>query len=284
MRVKIGTLCLVLLVGAGLAAAQARQATVSYADVYCSGMYSKEGMPRDTYVISGEESDIRITFGQGQWVYINRGSSGGVKVGDEFLVSRPEKDTGGISWFIYQWKLKQAMGTLWKDVGRLKVIHVEANTSIAEVTFTCDMVLRGDIVRPFTARNSPVIQPGAVDPFAPSSGKSTGMVVTAKNWQVMVGTFDVFYLNLGSAQGVKEGDIVRIFRHPGTRHDMLYKPNSTAYAVFGFGSTPVRYTWKDLPREILGEGVILRTSENSSTVLVTKALREMFLGDYVEIK
>ena len=284
MRAKIGTLCLVLLVGAGLAAAQARQVTVSYADVYCSGMYSKEGMPRDTYIISGEESDIKITFGQGQWVYINRGSSGGVKVGDEFLVSRPEKDTGGISWFAWQWKLKQAMGTLWKDVGRLKVIHVEANTSIAEVVFTCDMMQRGDYLRPFAERSAPVIQPGAVDPFAPSSGKTTGMVVTAKNWQVMVGPYEVFYLNLGSAQGVKEGDVVRIFRHPGTRQEMLYRPYGAAYTSYGFGSTPVRYTWKDLPREILGEGVVLRSSENSSTVLVTKVLREIFLGDYVEIK
>ena len=284
MRAKIGTLCLVLLVGAGLAAAQARQATVSYADVYCSNMYSKEAVPRDTYIISGEESDLKITFGQGEWVYINKGSSGGVKVGDEFLVSRPEKDSGNISWFVWQWKLKQAMGTLWKDVARLKVVHVDANTSTAEVTFTCDMVLRGDYVRPFAARALPVIQPGAVDPFAPSSGKSTGMVVTAKNWQVMVGTFDTFYMNLGTAQGVKEGDVVRIFRHPGTHDEMLYRPYGLAYTSYGYGSTPVRYTWKDLPREILGEGVVLRTSENSSTVLVTKALREMFLGDYVEIK
>jgi len=284
MRAKIGTLGLLLFLGAGLAAAQARQATVSYADVYCSGVYSGEAMPRDLYLISGHESEAKTTFSQGDLVFLNRGSSGGVKVGDEFLVSRPEKDSGSVSWFTWQWKLKQAMGTLWKDVGRLKVVHVESNTSTAEVIFTCDMMQRGDYVRPFAQRAMPAIQPGPVDKFAPSSGKSTGMVVVAQYWHQLLGTFDIFYLNLGSAQNVKEGDTVRIFRHPGTRHDMAYKPYGTAYMIYGFGSTPMRYTWKDLPREILGEGVVLRTSENSATVLITKTLREIYLGDYVEIK
>jgi hypothetical protein len=284
MRSKLAMLCMLVLAMTGLAAAQARQATVSYADVYCSGAYSTSGMSRDLYIISGHESETKTTFSQGDLVFLNRGSSGGVKVGDEFAVSRPEKDPGRVNWFAWQWKLKEAMGTLWKDVGKLKVVHVEADTSVARVTFTCDLMQRGDYVRPFAQRGMPSIEPGAINMFAPTSGKSTGMVVVARNWQQVLGTFDIFYLNLGASQGVKEGDTVRVFRHPGTRHDMAYKPYGTQYMLYGWGSSPVRYTWRDLPREILGEGVVLRTSENSSTVLLTKTLREIFLGDYVEIK
>jgi hypothetical protein len=284
MRAKIGILCLLLLVGAGLAAAQARPATASYGDVYCSGVFTRDVVSHDFYVISGPESELKTTFGTGDLVYINRGSGQGVKVGDEFLVSRPEKDSGKVSWFVWQWKLKQAMGTLWKDVGKLKVTHVESSTATAQVVYACDLVQRGDYLRAFVPRAMPPIPTAAVDRDAPSSGKSTGMVVVAKDWHQMLGALDIIYVNLGTAQGMKEGDTVRIFRHPGTRHDMVYKPYGTAYRAYGFGSTPLRYTWKDLPREILGEGIVLRVAENSSTVLITKTLRDIYLGDYVEIK
>ena len=39
-----------------------------------------------------------------------------------------------------------------------------------------------------------------------------------------------------------------------------------------------------MPREDLGEGVVLRTGPNSATVLITFSLREIFAGDYVELE
>jgi hypothetical protein len=39
-----------------------------------------------------------------------------------------------------------------------------------------------------------------------------------------------------------------------------------------------------LPREVLGEGIVLNTSQNSATVLVTVAKREIYSGDYVELE
>ena len=39
-----------------------------------------------------------------------------------------------------------------------------------------------------------------------------------------------------------------------------------------------------VPREVLGEGVVLRTAPNSSTVLITFSEREIFAGDYVEME
>ena len=43
----------------------------------------------------------------------------------------------------------------------------------------------------------------------------------------------------------------------------------TEYKLFGFGSTPVDYMWEDLPREILGEGIVLRVSGNTATLMIT---------------
>jgi hypothetical protein len=54
--------------------------------------------------------------------------------------------------------------------------------------------------------------------------------------------------------------------------------------VYGFGSVPAKWKWDNTPREVIGEGIVLRTGTNSSTVLTTFSLREFFVGDYVEIE
>ena len=50
-------------------------------DLYCSGIVSTEAIPRDTYVITGEGSNYKITFQEGDYVYVNKGAKQGVKVG-----------------------------------------------------------------------------------------------------------------------------------------------------------------------------------------------------------
>lgn len=54
--------------------------------------------------------------------------------------------------------------------------------------------------------------------------------------------------------------------------------------MYGFGSAPARYEWNDLPREILGEGIIINVSRNSSTMMITLSSAQMYAGDYVEIE
>jgi hypothetical protein len=54
--------------------------------------------------------------------------------------------------------------------------------------------------------------------------------------------------------------------------------------VYGLGSTPRPYSADDLPRDILGEGIVLRTGPNASTVLITISRHGIFAGDYVEME
>ena len=285
MREKIIHLCLVLALSAGAAMAQAGPKVPNTADIYCSGMVTSEAVPYDTYLISGEESNYKTTFAQNDYVFINKGANQGVKVGDEFLVMRPVKDRGRIRWFSPQPALLRAMGTQYMDLGRLRVVIVQPNVSTAQVTYACDYLQREDIVRPFAQRPAPPLKVSAkFDRFAPPSGRPAAMVVSAKDFHQSVGTNDVVYINLGSAQGVKVGDYFRIFRYQGTRHETAYQERGMAHAVYGFGSTPSRYRWDNLPREVLGEGIVLRVSPNASTVLITFSQREAYLGDYVELE
>ena len=254
-------------------------------DIYCAGMVTMEPPPGDTYVISGVDSATRIVFDQGDLVFINRGSNQGAQVGSEFLVSRPVKEQLKTQWFIWQNDLLRAMGTTYADVGRLRIVHVDANTSTAEVVSSCDPMQRGDIVRPFVVRPVPNYKAETkLDVFAPPSGKEQAMIVTTRGFSQLASVGKVVYVNLGSEQGVRIGDYYRIFRYQGARHGTAYQLRGQERSVWGWGSAPAAWKWVDLPREILGEGIVLSVSPNASTVLVTASLREMYPGDYVEIE
>lgn len=273
------------LAAVGSARAQYSPTSPTDADVYCSGVITDQAMPSESYVISGENSRYKTTFGPGDAIFINRGGENGVKVGDQFEVIRAITDQDGTVWFKYQPMLSRAMGTRYTDVGRLRVLHVDAKTSTVEMNMTCGVpIQRGDLIRPFVARPVPQFHQIKLDPYAPPSGKKTAMVVSSKEYGVLGGPNRIMYINLGSAQGVRIGDYFRVFRYQGTHIETNFQVQDTAYKAYGFGSTPVAYEWNNLPRQILGEGIVLRMGPNSSTVLLTDVRFEIFAGDYVEIE
>ena len=299
MRVFVAALSLGILVAASSAAAQtntsgpavastqrvAEATSPDFTAVNCSSFVSDERMPTDTLLISGEESNIKVIFARGDFVYINKGSAQGIHVGDRFTVVRPVTDEVKVQWFKWQDKLMKAMGTLYKDTGQLQITTVHPNVSIAQINFSCDYMQRGDIVRPYQERPSPPFRTGVkFDHFAPVSGKPVGMVVVGQEFSQLYGKNSIVYVNLGSAQGVKLGDYIRIFRYQGSLSETAPNTSGFQYKLFGFGSTPTRYEWNDLPREVLGEGIVINNSKNSSSVFITYSRIESYAGDYVEIQ
>jgi len=269
----------------GLHAQQAPPTTPRDRDIYCAGTVTRTPPPKDTFIISGFESAVKTNFTQGDLVFINRGSSQGVQVGAEFLVSRHVQEPSAQKWFSWQSGLMRAMGETWADIGRIRVMHVDEDTSTAQIVQFCEQMHRGDIARPFTARPVPNYKPATkLDIFAPPSGKEMAMVVTTRDFGQTAARGRIVYVNLGSEQGARVGNYYRIFRYQGDRHSFVYQPPATQRALVGYGSAPGNWNWENLPREILGEGIVLNISQNASTVLVTESLKEIYAGDYVEIE
>jgi len=299
MRANAAGLCLgVLLAAAGIWAQGNPQTQVvsstehvaeatspDYTAVYCSSFISSEKAPDSIYIASGEQSNDKIFFSRGDFIYLSKGSAQGVKVGDRFDVIRPEKDEVKIQWFKWQDKLLKAMGTFYRDTGQIKVISVQPNTSTAQIVHSCAYMLRGDIVRPYVDRPSPPYKPvEKFDHFAPVSGKPVGMLVVGPEFTQTYGKNSLVYVNLGNNQGVKVGDYLRIFRYQGSLAETAPNTKGYAYTIYGFGSAPKRYEWNDLPREILGEGVVINVSPNSCTMFVTYSTIDVYAGDYAEIE
>ena len=235
MRGKIVLASLFLgLTGFAACAQDAANANPFPNDVYCSGIVTTESVPKDTYVITGPESNVRLTFDSGEFVYINKGASQGVKVGDEFSIVRPVIDTIKIDWTKAQSSILKKMGTIWEDEAHAKVVRVQGDVSIAQVEHACNYVQRGDIVLPFVERPVPPLKAQAnFDPFMPADGKALAMVITGEKFQQQLGKNDIVYVNLGNSQGIKVGDYFRFFRYTGTQHETAYQEKRTAFDASG---------------------------------------------------
>jgi hypothetical protein len=292
MRTNLSVLGLSLLLFAGAAAAQDPNAAPlasqpGYSAANCSGFISDQKVPEDIRLISGEQAEYKVVFSRGDYVFVNRGQDQGVRVGDRFMVVRHEKDalTANVNWFKWQNKLMKAMGISYVDAGQVRVVKVEPKVSIAEVIFSCDYMQRGDILRPYVERPAPPYKDAAsFDHFAPVSGKPVGTIVSGFDYTDAFGQGTTVYINLGSAQGLKVGDYVRAFRHQGEPGEITPQTGGYQYMLLGFGSSPTKYSWKDLPRELLGEGIVLNVSKNAATVLLTFSSAEIYAGDYAEIE
>jgi hypothetical protein len=284
-------LSLSVVLGAGVSSAQNVTPAappipqIDYSTVNCSGFVADQKVPDEIRLVSGEQSNYKVTFARGDYVHINRGQDKGVRVGDRFSVVRPDRDPTDVPWFKWQAKLLKAMGTPYLDAGQIRVVNVQPKVSVAQVSFSCDYMQRGDILVPYQDRPSPPFKDAtAFDHFAPVSGKPVAMVVGGKDYGQVFGKLSAVYVNLGTNQGVKVGDYFRIFRYQGSMAETVPQNKGYQYSMYGFGSAPVRYEWNDLPREVLGEGIVINVNRNSSTMMITFNSIEVYAGDYVEIE
>ena len=291
MRASIAVLSLSIFLGAAVSSAQnAPQAApqnppIDYSAVNCSGFVTDQKVPDGIQIVSGEQSNYKIVFSRGEYVHINRGQDKGVRVGDRFSVVRPDKDPTDVPWFKWQVKLLKAMGTIYTDAGQVRVVNVQPKVSVAQVIFSCGYMQRGDIMVPYQDRAVPPYKdPAAFDHFAPVSGKPVAEVVAGKDYGQVYGKLSAVYVNLGSNQGVKVGDYFRIFRYQGSMAETVPQNKGYQYAMYGFGSSHARYEWNDLPREVIGEGIVINVNHNSSTMMITYNAIEVYAGDYVEIE
>ncbi len=291
MRARIVVLTLSVFLGGAVSSAQnapqnpPANPQIDFSTVNCSGFVADQHVPDEIRIVSGEQSNYKISFTRGDYVHINRGQDKGVRVGDRFSVVREDKDPTDVPWFKWQEKLLKAMGTPYMDAGQVRVVNVQPKVSVAQVIFSCGYMQRGDILQPYQDRPAPPFKDSAAfDHFAPVSGKPVAMVVAGKDYGQVFGKLSAVYVNLGSGQGVKVGDYFRIFRYQGSMAETVPQNKGYQYSMYGFGSAPARYEWNDLPREVLGEGIVINVNRNSSTMVITFNSIEVYAGDYVEIE
>ena len=256
----------------------------SESTINCSGFIASAPVPADLRVLGEPDNEL---FGatqistEGDFVYLN-GNLRGVEAGSEWRLVRPDAKMVPVPdrvsaalgqqlrpplpWFPGQLATLRAAGFPYTDIGKVKVIRVTGHGAVAQVTFTCDGASEGDLAVPFKPREIPSYDPTLrFDRFAPSNGKRQGSIIASKLAGAWIEDGDIAFINLGSTAGIRPGQRLRIFH---VRHE---RPLT--------GPVPAAE-----PRENIGELVVLSVEGKSACAKVVSSLRQVAVGDGVELE
>lgn len=259
-----------------------------YNTLYCSGFITDRDL-QDLTVLTGEEG-MKNEFVPGDVLYLNRGTKWVVNPGGEYMMLRRMVDVNNVEIFPGQRKLLKELGTLYAEVGRIRVNIINDRSVTAQVLQACESISVGDIAIPFDVKPAPELRPSTTfDRFAPPSGKGDGMIVAAKDFGMILRKGDIGYMDIGSREGVTIGQYYRIYRpFQGSPYLDLYKryrnnvPEKINGMLLNVRLTPEQM--KGLPRDVVGEAVVLHVEGRSATLLVTFSVRDIVVGDYIELE
>lgn len=258
----------------------------SYSDVNCAGFVTPHTYSRENYVTAGWDVPSEEDYSDREYVYL---AGAGYKEGAVYEIIRPAQDIDREEVFIGQHALMKAAGQLYEEVAHVRVLS-QRQVAIAKVEFSCTAIYPGDLVVPYEEKSIPTFHAATVqfDQFAPPSGKPTGRIFLARDFDYLLGTGRKVYLTVGADQGVKVGDYFRVVRPYSDLHtqhpDNLSLSNMMADPLQkNPPSLPYR-EWSKLPRRSVGEMIVLNVSPKSSTAMLTFSLEDAMVGDAVEME
>lgn len=272
-----------------------RVQTPTHADIYCAGFLTKQLVPNTNFVAGGLHTPNTTKFVNGDMIYL---MGSGYQSGQQYTILRELKNPNKNELFAGQTALIKATGQPYAELARVKIIDTRSKSAIAEVEFSCDPIVPGDIAVPFAEK--PMVSfhpPVRFDRFAPPNGKLSGRIVMAKDFDSEVGTGMKVYMNVGTGQGVKVGDYFRAVRSyesdlkdpvdslsfkASTTEDTQKDPPTIESRFMSRSRGRVIHV-ADMPRRAVGEIVVISATDTTATGMIIFALEDVHVGDNVEL-
>jgi len=269
--------------------------TPTAVDLACAGFVSKQLVGNANFVAGDLYTPSDTKNSNGEVVYL---AGKGYEVGQKYTIVRELRDPNRYEIFAGQHTLLKTMGQPYSELARVRIIDTRSKMAIAEIEMSCDPVNPGDYVIPYVEKPAITFHPPLrFDRFLPSSGKLTGRIAMAKDFDSEIGPGVKVYMNVGSNQGVKPGDYFRAVRtYEADLHDpvdsLSFKASTSEdsqakQAVFEpnflnkTGGPEIQV--RDLPRRGVGEVVVISTTPTTATGMVVFAMESVHLGDGVEL-
>jgi outer membrane protein OmpA-like peptidoglycan-associated protein len=252
-------------------------------DLYCSGFISDNSVPRSNVVIAGEFSPEESQFAGTTGIFI-RGA--GMKVGDRYELVRLVKDVNHYEAFPGQASTLFDIGKTYFELGLVRVVEVHNNIAVVKFELSCAPTVPGDFAIPAPDRPAPPFRKVKLDRYAPPSGKSTGRIIEAQDFDSEIGTGQKAYLNIGEDKGLKPGDYVRITRtyNYSQHHDISDSLSFKARYTEETQKAPLPgNVIPELPPRTLGDAMVLHVHPKSATVMIVGALEDIHVGDGAEL-
>ena len=211
-------------------------------------------VPEGTADIAGVGSiltseDDRLLVGQQDKLTVGLDNGRLAGVGDRLAVIRP-----GIR--LVDPGAKRSLGRILYTLGVLEVTRVKDRTLEGRVIYACDPINPGDRIAPF------VQAPFPADKTAqPTTRSVEGTILESASLANLLGQRHVVFVDVGSKQGIDPGDVFAVYR---------LNPPAVSQAtgqVF------------DIPPDRLGEAVVIRVTQGTSTAVFTLSSKEIQQGD-----
>jgi hypothetical protein len=218
-------------------------------DLQCSGYIDVEHTFSDLWIAGDEFGEERVALSEGDVVFLSQGRNQGLQAGDTFGVERVRRDvTHPVS--------GDRVGTFVRRMGRIRVMIAHENNSTAMVEMSCEDLMLSDELVPWAEipvpmrRSMPKFERYDTD----SKGGSTAHVIYVADDRMSVASGHIIQVDLGVASGVAPGDILTVFRDV-----------------------------EELPRTLVAQAIVLTVEGTTSTVKLTETVREVVVGDRVEV-
>ncbi len=257
----------------------------TYSDLYCAGFITKQEIGRGNYVLGGVETPNQTQFAQDDILFLE---GSGYQEGARYSIVREVKDPDRMPVFAGQAAAIAAVGQPYADLGRVRVIAIRGKNTIAQVEFSCNAIVPGDLLVPFQEKQRLTYRPKTTLERFPAETAVTARIVMAKDFDTIAATGHKFYINAGADKGLKVGDYIRVVRgYDPAKMDQVdalsYRyTNSEDTQKNDIGLPVARLA--ELPRRVLAEAIVLNVTPTSATAMITLALESVNVGDTVELE
>jgi len=202
------------------------------------------------FIVSTNQN--RGIVGTDDIVYTDIGRENGANVGDRFSIYRK---MGPVSHPV----TSVILGERVQALGELQLSEVEQKVSKAIITKSYQEISPNTFLLPYRERRVSV-------PLKAADRDLVGYIVESQTGNAALAVGDAIYLDLGTAHGVKPGNLLYIVRD--VKPDQRY-----AQAKI-----------EKLPVEVVGALVVVGTGLNTSTAIIVKSVDTVYRGDRVELK
>ena len=144
-------------------------------------------------------------------------------------------------------------------LGMVEVKEARDRVVLGRVSYSCGAMGIGDLVMPYTPAQFPE---GKI--AQPTQRSVEGVVVDSLRGERLIGMLQAVFLDVGAVQGVGPGDVFGIYR---------LSPPVVDAAGAVLAIPPVR----------IGEAVVIRVTDQTSTAAVTSSALEVRIGDQVAL-
>jgi hypothetical protein len=148
-------------------------------------------------------------------------------------------------------------------LGAARVVAIDERAASLVIVQANDVIERGAMLGPWTDKFFRRVE-------ATPNGQALAGVIVGPQTRVVtqIGEQQVVYVDRGERDGVREGNVFTVVR----AGDLYGKPAD-------------RPVWDEsLPKEDVGQLLVVDVKERASTALVTRSVKELYVGDRVELR